>query len=231
MSLARLGCWTALHDVPRTFCAPFYALSTVYLALLPIACRIARPSSPPHVRDGVLTTVFHVEQGFPSETELDELDPESTHFLLTATIPSPPPTSLKSLLPEGIASTLSQAGGQEQAASTTQKAVGTVRLTPRLGKVSRLAVDKDFRQYGYGRVIMEGLEKHVRESTGDALAAFKPVTREEDGKQVVRLKLHSQVSRPAAILRCPRQRQTMLMTEASRAVLQKVRFRPRRARV
>lgn len=114
--------------------------------------------------------------------------------MLTTNIPAPPPTSLVSLLPTSVSSSLSQTEGKGGDRESTIKPVGTVRLTPRLGKVSRLAVDKEFRQYGYGKVIMQSLERYVRESKGEVLDEFKPVTREEDGKTIVRLKLHSQVN-------------------------------------
>ena len=166
-----------------------------------------------------------MEQGFPSETELDELDPESTHFLLSTTIPSPPPTSLVSLLPTSVSSTLSQTENKGGDRESTIKPVGTVRLTPRLGKVSRLAVDKEYRQYGFGKVIMEGLEKFVREAKGEVLEEFKPVTREENGKTIVKLKLHSQVG-VDTLAGC-----RVLMIDASGAFLQEVWLCPRRPRI
>jgi len=126
-----------------------------------------------------------VEQGFPLDTEIDEYDPMSLHFLLTTPVPSPPENSLQSLLP----------GQSDEARSRadTPKPIGTIRLTPSVGKVSRLAVDKAYRSYGFGRVLVEALDEHVRKLKGDELAEWGTVMEEGD-KKAVRLKLHSQVS-------------------------------------
>jgi GNAT superfamily N-acetyltransferase len=91
--------------------------------------------------------------------------------------PSPPDTATSSLTPvEG---------------GTTSKPVGTVRLTPSLGKVSRLAVLSDYRVYGFGRELMRAAMDYARTLQDDELT--KVVRSREDGATVVPLKLHSQV--------------------------------------
>lgn len=142
-----------------------------------------------------------MEQGFPLDTEIDEYDPMSLHFLLTTPVPSPPENSLQSLLP----------GQSDEAKSRTKtpKPIGTIRLTPSVGKVSRLAVDKAYRSYGFGKFLVEALDEHVRKLKGDELAEWGTI-REEGDKKVVRLKLHSQVrARVRGGWTCSRQMQVV----------------------
>lgn len=126
-----------------------------------------------------------MEQGFPLETEIDEYDPDSIHFLLTTPVHSPPDTSLQSNLPESLQ--------LSAGTSPTPKPIGTIRLYPKLGKVSRLVVDKEYRQYGFGRVLVEAVDEYVKGLSGDRLKAFGTVE-EVEGKKVVKLALHSQAS-------------------------------------
>ena len=91
--------------------------------------------------------------------------------------PSPPDTATSSLTPAE--------GG------TTSTPVGTVRLTPSLGKVSRLAVLSDYRVYGFGKELMRAAMEYARTLQDDELT--KVVRTREDGVKVVPLKLHSQV--------------------------------------
>ncbi|RSH83875.1 hypothetical protein EHS25_005490 [Saitozyma podzolica] len=121
--------------------------------------------------------VFVVEQGFSADDEVDQYDPISRNFLLVVESPSPPDTATSSLTPvEG---------------GTTSKPVGTVRLTPSLGKVSRLAVLSDYRVYGFGRELMRAAMDYARTLQDDELT--KVVRSREDGATVVPLKLHSQL--------------------------------------
>ncbi|KAI0638394.1 acyl-CoA N-acyltransferase [Trametes polyzona] len=80
----------------------------------------------------VRVEVFHREQGFPLDTEFDEYDDEATHILLRV-LPSHTP-------------------------------VGTIRCVKLKGyyKLTRLAVLKDYRQFRFGRVLVESLHAHVR---------------------------------------------------------------------
>lgn len=135
--------------------------------------------------------MFVVEQGFPLETEVDELDPESIHFLLTTPVSSPPDSSLISILPESLQP------AQAASSSSTPKPIGTIRLVPRLGKVSRLVVAKEYRQYGFGRVLVEAVDDYVKGLQGDRLKAFGTVEDSEKGKSI-KLALHSQVSQGVA---------------------------------
>ena len=50
---------------------------------------------------------------------------------------------------------------------------------------------KDYRNYGFGKLLMDTLHQHVSERgiTEDVL----PIVKEEDGKSIVKLNLHSQV--------------------------------------
>ncbi|KAJ3841801.1 acyl-CoA N-acyltransferase [Lentinula raphanica] len=88
--------------------------------------------------------VFTHEQGFPIETEIDYLDPIATHFLLRLT---------PSLTPVGVirGSKSSETGSY---------------------KLSRLAVLKDYRQFKFGRELVEALHnwilKDARKSDQDA---------------------------------------------------------------
>ncbi|KAF9498620.1 acyl-CoA N-acyltransferase [Pleurotus eryngii] len=78
--------------------------------------------------------VFHREQKFPLETEIDDMEDRSVHILLRLT-PSHTP-------------------------------VGTIRAYKQPGavyyKLSRLAVLKPYRQYRFGRELVEGLHDWVK---------------------------------------------------------------------
>ncbi|EIW65479.1 hypothetical protein TREMEDRAFT_72590 [Tremella mesenterica DSM 1558] len=100
--------------------------------------------------------VFVVEHGFQLEDEIDEYDPQSLQFLLTIPTPSPTSTDTSSLLPQ-----LAQSEH-----STTAVPVGTVRYTPSIGKISRLAVLKSFRGKGYSVGLMRAAEEYVRKHRG-----------------------------------------------------------------
>jgi predicted GNAT family N-acyltransferase len=84
--------------------------------------------------------VFHHEQGFPLDTEIDELEDSSYHILLRLSDPGP------------------EAG----------KPVGTIRgtykpsISPKTYKLSRLAVLKEYRKYGWGGVLVNALHDWVK---------------------------------------------------------------------
>ncbi|KAJ4479237.1 acyl-CoA N-acyltransferase [Lentinula aciculospora] len=78
--------------------------------------------------------VFTHEQGFPIETEIDYLDPVATHFLLRLT---------PFLLPVGVIR-------------------GSKSRETGYYKLSRLAVLKDYRQFRFGRELVEALHKWVQ---------------------------------------------------------------------
>ncbi|KAJ7228340.1 acyl-CoA N-acyltransferase [Mycena pura] len=89
--------------------------------------------------------VFHLEQGFPLDTEYDDVEDVATHFLLRVT--------------ESDTATGAQ----------TVKAVGTIRVTtPEIYrtlnryKLSRLAVDRAYREHRFGRRLVEHLHDWVR---------------------------------------------------------------------
>jgi len=94
--------------------------------------------------------VFHREQNFPAETEIDGLEETSTHFLLRL---------VPSLMP-----------------------VGTIRAAKReYYKLTRLAVLKDYRMYGFGLELVMALHDWVKED-----AASK-------GHDSVQIACHSQI--------------------------------------
>ncbi|KAI0346863.1 acyl-CoA N-acyltransferase [Trametopsis cervina] len=95
--------------------------------------------------------VFHHEQGFPLDTEIDDLDETATHILLRLT--------------------------------PSLKPVGTIRITKGNGyyKLSRLAVLKDYRQFRFGRKLVETVSDYVR---ADA---------KNSGLAVATIRLHSQL--------------------------------------
>jgi len=86
---------------------------------------------------GVRIDVFHREQGFPLDTEIDELDETAEHFLLRL---------LPSLQPIGTIR-----------ASRTSTAVPGADYY----KLSRLAVLKDYRQHHLGRELVFALHSWV----------------------------------------------------------------------
>ncbi|TBU33123.1 acyl-CoA N-acyltransferase [Dichomitus squalens] len=76
--------------------------------------------------------VFHHEQGFPLDTEVDDLDDTATHFLLRLT---------PSLKPIGTIRCAKMDGYY---------------------KLSRLAVLKDYRKYRFGRALVQSLHDFVK---------------------------------------------------------------------
>ena len=111
-------------------------------------------------------------------------DQTATHLLLTTPITSPPDVSTSSITPS-IDPTPS---------SISQKPIGTIRWNPEVGKVARLVVGKDYRKYGFGRLLMEELHEYIADTPEDRRSELKTL-KEEFGKQVVGLWLHSQVRR------------------------------------
>ncbi|KAJ6512853.1 acyl-CoA N-acyltransferase [Mycena sanguinolenta] len=90
--------------------------------------------------------VFHIEQGISLDTEYDDLENIAVHFLLRV-------TEHDSL------------SGQ-----STVKAVGTIRVTtpdmcPSVNryKLSRMAVDKAYRQHRFGRLLVARLHEWIKE--------------------------------------------------------------------
>lgn len=75
----------------------------------------------------------------------------------------------------------------------TPKPIGTIRFTPSTSKISRLAVQKEYRKYGFGKELMFAVEKHLGESKGDEGNLGKVKMEVVNGKEVVRLKIHSQI--------------------------------------
>ncbi|KAF6762221.1 acyl-CoA N-acyltransferase [Ephemerocybe angulata] len=97
----------------------------------------------------VRTQVFHVEQKFPLETEIDENEEISTHFLLRL---------VPSLTPIGTIRAFKSAHGDY--------------------KLTRLAVLKDYRKYRFGRLLVESLHGWVQthaSETNTTGAAFAKV--------------------------------------------------------
>ncbi|KAJ6515560.1 acyl-CoA N-acyltransferase [Mycena sanguinolenta] len=94
----------------------------------------------------IRTEVFHIEQGFPLDTEFDEVEQIAFHFLLRVTELDP------------------------STGETTVKSVGTIRgTTPGTYsgndryKLSRLAVDKNYRTHKFGRLLVDKLHDWIRE--------------------------------------------------------------------
>jgi len=74
--------------------------------------------------------------------------------------------------------------------SNPPKPIGTIRWTPSNGKVARLVVMKDYRQYGFGRLLIEALHDHVATTR---VEDERGRVEEKEGKKVIKAKLHSQV--------------------------------------
>ncbi|KAH8094855.1 acyl-CoA N-acyltransferase [Cristinia sonorae] len=104
--------------------------------------------------------VFHHEQGFPLETEIDNLEDSSTHILLRL-VPS-------------------------------LKPVGTIRYTrfAKYSKLSRLAVLKEYRQFKFGRKLVEALNQHA---IRDATKSLESGNNKTDATHVIRIVCHSQI--------------------------------------
>jgi hypothetical protein len=121
-------------------------------------------------------------------------DKDAVHILLTTTSPSPPSTATSSLTPwfknltENVIALLPDAFSTPPAekGETTQVPIGTIRYVPKTNKLSRLAILGDWRKYGFGRILVEELERAA------ALAGREGKAEVKDGK--VLIKCHSQVS-------------------------------------
>lgn len=105
-------------------------------------------------------------------------DPHSFHFLLTTPVSSPPDVSTSSLPPTNGTS------------DTTEKPIGTIRFVPGKSKLTRLAILKDYRKFGFGRVLVEGMENFVRQN---AVKQSLGKIIEEQGGRWINIKCHSQV--------------------------------------
>ncbi|KIM46421.1 hypothetical protein M413DRAFT_64994 [Hebeloma cylindrosporum] len=104
----------------------------------------------PHERQqcyDVRIEVFHHEQKFPLETEIDEPGDKATHFLLRLT---------PSLTPIGTI----RASRSDYAGTTTKRQSYYYKL-------SRLAVLKEYRRYQFGRALVQRLHDWVAQ---DAIA-------------------------------------------------------------
>ncbi|KAK1926512.1 acyl-CoA N-acyltransferase [Papiliotrema laurentii] len=152
----------------------------------PYTLKVAKTKDEIEAAYDIRLEVFSVEQGFPVETEIDEYDPVSVHFLLTTPIPSPPDTTVQSLLPDSLTP-------NRPHPSTTQKPIGTIRLVPDLGKVGRLVVDKEYRKYGFGKVLLCAVDDYIQGLNEEERAVMKGIIREEEGQKVAQLKLHAQM--------------------------------------
>jgi len=84
----------------------------------------------------VRITVFHQEQKFPLETEIDDMEDKATHFLLRLT---------PSLTPIGTIRVYKMPGQAE------------------CYKLTRLAVLKDYRKYKFGHALVLVLHEWVRQ--------------------------------------------------------------------
>ena len=129
-------------------------------------------------------------------------DKEAVHILLTTTSPSPPSTStssltpwlsnlsenVRALLPDAFISTANDSSESEsdKQKDTTQVPIGTIRYVPKTNKLSRLAILADWRKFGFGKVLVQELERAA------ALAGREGKAEVKDGK--VLIKCHSQVS-------------------------------------
>ncbi|KAF9569268.1 acyl-CoA N-acyltransferase [Agrocybe pediades] len=101
--------------------------------------------------------VFHIEQKFPLETEIDEMEDNATHFLLRL-IPSLSP-------------------------------IGTIRGFKYPGKdyykLTRLAILEEYRQFRFGRELVESLHNWVRQDALQNLA--------DNSDDFVEIVCHSQI--------------------------------------
>ncbi|CAL1701286.1 unnamed protein product [Somion occarium] len=118
--------------------------------------------------------VFHHEQGFPIEDEIDNLEDVATHFLLRLT-----------------------------SGSDAGKPVGTIRYTKQTSpstretyyKLSRFAVLKDYRNYRFGVGLVNALHDYIRtdarKSRNEGSANGNNAPGDQDG--FVRVVCHSQI--------------------------------------
>ncbi|EKM79858.1 hypothetical protein AGABI1DRAFT_119918 [Agaricus bisporus var. burnettii JB137-S8] len=83
----------------------------------------------------VRVNVFHYEQKFPLECELDDKEDISTHILLRLTPSMEPIGTIRGYLVPGRTDTY---------------------------KLTRLAVTKEYRKYGFGRKLVEALHQWIR---------------------------------------------------------------------
>ncbi|KAK4689805.1 hypothetical protein P7C73_g281, partial [Tremellales sp. Uapishka_1] len=123
--------------------------------------------------------VFVVEQGYPHDTEIDDLDPISTHFLLSVQAPSPPPSST------AVLGTILSSSNE-----STSTPIGTIRYTPSKSKLGRLALSAEYRKYGFGRILVDALENHVK---GGADGKVGDLVQEKEGKRVIDIRANAQV--------------------------------------
>ena len=127
----------------------------------------------------------------------DRYDPSACHILLTTPTPSPlpDPVSLLSTSSGNGTDAASTPNGASSSSKTepkvTQKPIGTIRWIPKLGKVSRLVVAKDYRKFGFGRILMEGLERIIAETPVNKRSELGTLE-EVEGRQVVKVALNSQ---------------------------------------
>ncbi|KAK0534227.1 hypothetical protein OC842_002699 [Tilletia horrida] len=135
-------------------------------------------------------TVFHEEQGFPLETEIDEYDPFSAHFLAIGTskstglsrtlgtirwVPYPFPDTASSTFQPGADKSLPIGPVRDESAvqaqfaqntaptATAADGAGSAEQKPLLpgGKLTRLAVSKEARGQRIGELLVRESEKWV----------------------------------------------------------------------
>lgn len=133
-------------------------------------------------------------------------DKEAVHILLTTPVSSPPAEStsfltpwlvnlsdtVRSLLPEAMTQTTPST--EQEKPKVSQKPIGTIRYVPSTGKLSRLAILKEYRQFGFGRVLVDKLE--------EAAVKAGQAGRTEVKEGQVTIKSHSQVSLPPHLICC-----------------------------
>ncbi|KAJ7639130.1 acyl-CoA N-acyltransferase [Roridomyces roridus] len=100
--------------------------------------------------------VFHVEQGFPLETEFDAVEDVAEHFLVRVTEQDPVSGE------RSVKSVGTIRGTTPDVHHLLYPDVDPATLTRRY-KLSRLAVDKDYREHRFGRLLVESLNKWVEE--------------------------------------------------------------------
>jgi predicted GNAT family N-acyltransferase len=108
----------------------------------------------------IRTRVFVEEQDVPMDREVDGLDGEATHFLLS----DPEPVATARVRPH------------EREASASDRPNGDQR-EPRGGalKVERVAVLADHRGAGYGRAVMDAVEAYARREGYDEVVLHAQV--------------------------------------------------------
>ena len=96
------------------------------------------------------------------------------------------------------------------------KPIGTIRWTASEGKVSRLVVAKEYRRYGFGRVLMDAVNEHIAGS--GVTEDLNGIVEEKEGIRVVKVKMHAQVSLPETPLQS-----VMTPPDARDCLLQEIR--------